>query len=107
MSLENVEVPAEKVLGEPGKGWDVLQSSLGGVRLGFGPRTVALSEKCLKMARDYAGSRFTFGKPLAERQAVQWMIADSTIAIESLRWMSYHSAWKLDQGWAPEPRSPC
>ncbi len=98
VSLENVEVPAVNVLGQPGKGWQVLQSSLGGVRLGFGPRTVAISERCLKMARDYANGRVTFGRPLADRQAIQWMLADSAIAIESLRWMSYHAAWKLDQG---------
>ena len=97
VSLENVELPADSVLGEPGKGWEVLQSSLGGVRLGFGPRSVAISEKCLKMARDYSNSRVTFGKPLADRQAIQWMLADSAIAIESLRWMTYHAAWKLDQ----------
>ena len=97
VSLENVELPADSVLGEPGKGWQVLQSSLGGVRLGFGPRSVAISERCLKMARDYSNSRVTFGKALADRQAIQWMLADSAIAIESLRWMTYHAAWKLDQ----------
>ncbi len=95
--LEDVEVPAANVLGEPGKGWDVLQNSLGGVRLSFGSRSVALSERCLKMASQYAESRITFGKPLSDRQAVQWMLADSAIAIESLRWMTYHAAWKLDE----------
>lgn len=65
--------------------------------MGFGPRSVAISERCLKMARDFANSRVTFGKPLADRQAIQWMLADSAIAIESLRWMTYHAAWKLDQ----------
>ena len=98
VSLENVVVPAAKVLGEPGEGWQVLQSSLGGVRLGFGPRSVAISERCLKMARDYANNRVTFGRPLADRQAIQWMLADSAIAIEALRWMAYHAAWKLDEG---------
>ena len=98
VSLENVEVPEDKILGEMGKGWEILQSSLGAVRLVFGPRNVALGERCLKMARDYAASRVTFGRPLSERQAVQWMLADSAIAIESLRWMGYHSAWKLDRG---------
>ncbi len=97
VSLENVEVPAENILGELGKGWEIVQSSLGAVRLVFGPRNVALSERCLKMARDYANGRVTFGRPLADRQAVQWMLADSAIAIESLRWMGYHAAWKLDQ----------
>lgn len=97
VSLENVVLPAANILGEPGKGWKVLQSSLGGVRLGFGPRSVAIAERCLKMARDYSNFRVTFGKPLAERQAIQWMLADSAIDIECLRWMTYHAAWKLDQ----------
>ena len=97
VSFDNVEVPACNVLGEPGQGWRSLQNSLGGIRLGFGARCVALSERCLKMARDYAVSRVTFGRPLADRQAIQWMLADSAIAIESLRWITYHAAWKLDQ----------
>jgi acyl-CoA dehydrogenase len=98
ISLENVEVPASNVVGEPGQGWRILQGSLGGIRLGFGARCVALSEKCLKLARDYSLSRVTFGRPISDRQAVQWMIADSAIAIESLRWITYHAAWKLDRG---------
>ncbi len=98
VSLENVEVSEDKILGETGKGWEILQSSLGAVRLVFGPRNVALGERCLKMSRDYATSRTTFGRLLSDRQAVQWMLADSAIAIESLRWMGFHSAWKLDRG---------
>lgn len=103
VSFNNMEVPACNVVGEPSKGWSNLQGSLGGIRLGFGARCLALSERCLKMARDYALSRVTFGKPLADRQAVQWMIADSAIAIENLRWMTYHAAWKLDQGQDARP----
>lgn len=98
VSFDNVAVPASNVLGEPGGGWRVLQSSLGVIRLGFGARCLALATRCLRMARDYAVSRVTFGRPLADRQAVQWMLADSAIAIENLRWMTYHAAWKLDQG---------
>jgi acyl-CoA dehydrogenase len=97
VSLENVVLPAANVLGGPGEGWKVMQSSMGAVRLGFGPRAVAYSERCLKMARDYANNRVTFGRPLADRQATQWMLADSAIAIDSLRWMTYHAAWKLDE----------
>jgi acyl-CoA dehydrogenase len=104
VSFHDMEVPASNVLGEPGQGWRNLQSSLGGIRLGFGARCVALSERCLKMARDYSVSRVTFGRPLADRQAVQWMLADSAIAIESLRWMTYHAAWLLDQNRDARPK---
>ncbi|MDP6455046.1 MAG: acyl-CoA dehydrogenase family protein [SAR202 cluster bacterium] len=103
VSLTDVEIPARNVLGTAGEGWTNLQGSLGGIRLGFGARCVALAEKCLKLARDHALSRETFGKPLADRQAVQWMIADSAIAIESLRWITYHAAWKLDQNLDARP----
>lgn len=98
LSLDNVEVPESNVVGEPGRGWSVLQGSLGMIRLAFGARSVALSERCLKMARDYAVDRETFGRPIADRQAVQWMLSDSAIAIEGLRWTNYHAAWRLDQG---------
>ena len=50
------------------------------------------------MARDYSVRRVTFGRPIADRQAVQIMLADSAIAIENLRWMTYHAAWKMEQG---------
>lgn len=98
ISFQDVEVPASNVLGEPGQGWTILQGSLGGIRLAFGARSVALSLKCLTLARDYAVGRVTFGRPISVRQAVQWMLADSAIAIESLRWINYHAAWKLDNG---------
>ncbi|HJO81065.1 MAG: acyl-CoA dehydrogenase family protein [SAR202 cluster bacterium] len=98
VSFDNIEVPASNVLGEEGYGWRVLQGSLGGIRLGFGARCLALATRCLRMARDYSVRRVTFGRPIADRQAVQIMLADSAIAIENLRWMTYHAAWKMEQG---------
>ena len=50
------------------------------------------------MAIDYSRQRETFGQPLADRQAVQFMLADSYMEIQSTRWMTYHGAWKLDRG---------
>ena len=47
---------------------------------------------------DYARSRKTFGAPISERQAIQWMIADSAVEIESLRWLVLQAAWQVDQG---------
>jgi acyl-CoA dehydrogenase len=50
------------------------------------------------MAMDYARQRVTFGQPLSERQAIQFMIADSAIDIHAARLMVYRTAWLYDQG---------
>ncbi|MED5073807.1 acyl-CoA dehydrogenase, partial [Anoxybacillus geothermalis] len=52
----------------------------------------------LQMAIDYAKERVTFGKPIAERQAIQWMIADSAVEIEAAKWLVLNAAFTLDQG---------
>ncbi len=49
------------------------------------------------MAVDYAKQRVTFGQPIADRQAIQWMLADSKVEIEATRWLVLHAAWKADQ----------
>ncbi len=50
------------------------------------------------MGAKYAKQRVTFGKPLSERQAIQWMLADSCVKLHAARLMVYHVAWKNDQG---------
>ena len=47
---------------------------------------------------EHASNRVTFGEPIAERQAIQWMIADSAVEIEALRWLVLTAAWQVDQG---------
>jgi acyl-CoA dehydrogenase len=59
---------------------------------------VGRAERALEMAADYAKLRVTFGKPLAERQAIQWLLADSFMEIHQCRLMAYQAAWKADQG---------
>ena len=55
-------------------------------------------ERCLELGTRYAKQRVTFGQPLAERQAVQWMLVDSFMELHQLRLMVYDAAWKYDQG---------
>src|SRR5260370_40322973 len=50
------------------------------------------------MAVDYSKERVTFGQPIADRQAIQWMIADSAVEIQATKWLSMHAAWKAAQG---------
>jgi acyl-CoA dehydrogenase len=67
-------------------------------RLIHGPKSIGRAERALELAIEHANQRSTFGQPLAKRQAIQWMIADSTVELHAARLMTYHAAWKADQG---------
>ena len=96
---DNVRVPVENRIGEEGQGFELGQKwlTVGRVK-GHGARCVGIAQRALEMAMDYARHRVTFGQPLADRQAVQFMIADSAIEIRAARLMVYETAWKADQG---------
>jgi acyl-CoA dehydrogenase len=97
--LDDCPVPAENVVGEVGEGFKVAQKFLvvrG--RLHHGGWQLGAAGRCLQKAAEYAKSRTTFGKPLAERQSIQWMIADSALDLHCTRWIAYHCAWKADRG---------
>jgi acyl-CoA dehydrogenase len=96
--LDDCVVPAYARLTQEGDGWSMVQGALGGVRFAMGARSVAYAQRCLEMATEYSKHRVTFGEPLASRQAVQFMLADSYVEIQATRMLTYHGAWKLDQG---------
>lgn len=96
--FENVRVPEENILGELHGGYKLGLEWIGFARWIVGARAVGAAERLLQMAIDYAKERVTFGKPIAERQAIQWMIADSAVEIEAARWLVLNAAFTLDQG---------
>jgi acyl-CoA dehydrogenase len=96
--FQDVRVPAAQVVGEVGAGWDLARGFLDMGRLIHGPKAIGRAERALSLAVSYANERKTFGEPLARRQAIQWMIADSTVELHAARMMTYHAAWKADQG---------
>lgn len=96
--FEDVRVPEANILGEPGKGFSLGMKWIGQGRWLIPARAVGASERLLQMAMDYAKTRVTFGKPIAERQAIQWMIADSNVEIEATRWLVLHAAWLSETG---------
>ena len=55
------------------------------------------AERLLEMSVDYSKDRVTFGQPMADRQAIQWMIADSAVEIEATKWLAMRAAWHADQ----------
>ena len=96
--FEDCKVPAENLVGKEGEGFKLGQRWLGIGRIKHGARALGVADRCIEMAAKYAKQRVTFGKPLAERQAIQWMLADSYMELHAARLMTYHAAWKYDQG---------
>lgn len=96
--FEDVVVPVSQRVGEPGQGWALAREFLDVGRLIHGPKSIGRAERALQMAVDHANQRSTFGQPLAKRQAIQWMLADSATELHAARLMTYHAAWKADQG---------
>ncbi len=96
--FDNVRVPEENILGELHRGYQLGLEWIGYARWVVGARAVGAAERLLQMAIDYAKERVTFGKPIAERQAIQWQIADSAVEIEAAKWLVLNAAFTLDQG---------
>ncbi len=96
--FDNVRVPDSQVLGEVGQGFALAMQWIGRGRYLLPARAIGSCERLLSMAIEHANTRETFGAPLAERQAIQWMIADSGVEIEALRWLVLHAAWQVDSG---------
>jgi acyl-CoA dehydrogenase len=96
--LENVRVPASHRVGAEGEGFRHAQQWLGAGRVKHGARALGVTERCLQMATSYAKQRSTFGRPLADRQAVQWMLADMYIELQAARLLVYRAAVRLDNG---------
>ncbi len=98
VSLEDVRVPAENLLGAEGRGLAQTLQVLDGGRIGIAALSLGLAEAAFDAARSYAKTRQAFGQPLIEHQAVAFMLADMAAEIEAARWLTYHAAWLRDQG---------
>ncbi|MET1000984.1 MAG: acyl-CoA dehydrogenase family protein, partial [Acidimicrobiia bacterium] len=92
-----VRVPAENLLGEEGGAFAVAQTRLGGGRVHHAMRTVGLAQRALDMMCERALSRQTKGSLLAEKQAVQHMIADSYAQLLQFRLIVLYTAWQIDK----------
>ncbi len=96
ISFEDVRVPHSAILGEEGRGFELAMRWIGKGRYLLPARALGACERLVEMGMDHARNRVTFGAPIADRQAIQWMIADSAVEIESLRWLVLTAAWQVD-----------
>lgn len=91
-------VPERNVLGEPGKGFDLARDWLRKGRIMTAARCVGPAGRALELAREYALERHQFGRPISDFQAVQFMLADSTVDLFAARTMTYEAARLVDRG---------
>jgi (R)-benzylsuccinyl-CoA dehydrogenase len=96
--FDNVELTDDHVLGEVGNAFGPMQNRLGVRRMEIACRALGYARRCMDLMIPQARERKTFGQPLAERQQVQWWIADSWQEMEMVRWITWRLAWKMDQG---------
>ena len=96
--LDNCWVPKENLLGGEGEGFKRAMMSLDTGRIGIGCQAVGLAQAAMEEAVRYAKQRTAFGGPIANLQAIQFMLADMSARIEAARLRLRHAAWLKDQG---------
>lgn len=97
--FQDVRVPAANAIGKIGEGFTLGQKWLTEGRIqGHGARPLGMAQRALDMMIEYSQIRVTFGRPLADRQAIQFMIADSAMELHAARLLVHECAWRHDQG---------
>jgi alkylation response protein AidB-like acyl-CoA dehydrogenase len=94
--FEDCRVPAENLLGAEGQGLRIALSALDGGRIGIAAQSVGLAQGAFEAAARYAKQRRTFGHPIADYQAIQWMLADMATEIEAARALTDYAAFLRD-----------
>jgi alkylation response protein AidB-like acyl-CoA dehydrogenase len=96
--FEDCEVPAANLLGAEGAGYRIALGNLEGGRIGIAAQAVGMARAALDAAIAYARERTSFGKPIAEHQAVNFRLADMAVQIEAARQLIWHAAALRDAG---------
>ncbi|MFC4166261.1 acyl-CoA dehydrogenase family protein [Teichococcus aestuarii] len=98
LHFEDVRLPAGAMLGQEGRGFHMMMSVLDKGRVGIAALALGILRAALEESIDYARQRRQFGQPIADFQAVQWMIADMAKDAHAARLMVHHAARVLDEG---------
>ncbi len=97
ITLDEVRVRHDHMLGAEGKGLSVAIKGVNNGRVGMAGQCVGLARWALSLAVEYAKQRHTFGKPIAEHQGVQFMLAECAMDIYATKNMVLNCAWRIDQ----------
>jgi alkylation response protein AidB-like acyl-CoA dehydrogenase len=93
VTFDEVQVPLENLLGEEGQGLRQTLATLDSGRVGIGALAIGLAQAAYEAAIGYAKEREAFGQPIANYQAIQWMLADAATEIQAARLIVYYAAW--------------
>lgn len=96
--FDQVRVPVENRLGEEGEGFKIAMMTLDGGRNGISAQAVGIAQGALDHALAYAKERKQFGKPIAQQQGLQFMLANMATKVEAARLLTYQAAWLESSG---------
>jgi acyl-CoA dehydrogenase len=96
--LDNVRLHASQRVGEEGRGFALGQKWLSAGRLKQAARALGATRRSLELAATYAKQRVTFGKPLSERQSIQWKLVDSHVDLQAAELLVHRAAARFDRG---------
>lgn len=96
--FEDVKVPAENIIGEEGKGYRQAMAVLDGGRVSIAGFSLGIAAGALESSLKYAKERVQFDQPIANFQAIQWMLADGFTELDAARLLTYRAAFLEDQG---------
>ncbi len=91
--LRGCKIPNEQLLGYEYEAGETIAAE----QLGLAARSLGIAMRCLASSIEHARNRVTFGRRLAERQAVQWMLADLSVEMRACTWLTLEAAWRCDQ----------
>ena len=98
LSFTDCEVPVENRIGSEGEGYKIAMTTLDGGRIGIAAQATGIAQGAFEQALAYAQQRQAFGHPIAEFQAIQFMLADMATEIDAARLLVRKAAWKQDTG---------
>jgi butyryl-CoA dehydrogenase len=96
--FEGCRLPAGNVLGAPGQGFKIAMQALDGGRIGIAAQSTGIAEAAYRASLKYARERQQFGQPIAQFQAIQWILADMATRIEAARLLTWSAAMRKDAG---------
>ena len=93
LTMRGCKIPVEQLVGYEYEAGAVIASE----QLNMAARCLGMAMRCLDASIEHARNRVTFGRRLAERQAIQWMLADLSVALRTSTWLTLETAWRADQ----------
>ncbi|MFC5826741.1 acyl-CoA dehydrogenase family protein [Nonomuraea insulae] len=102
--LDNVHIPADRMIGAPGTGFKTALATLDHTRITIAAQALGIAQGALDFAIGYVKQRKQFGRPVADFQGLQFMIADMAMKLEAARQLTYHAAAKSDRAMNGHPQ---